>query len=120
MASNPDTTNPSRNSMSPDDTSPAPSAPLQAVTGKSSESNIEPGAALCLSGGGYRAMVFHLGALIRLNEVGLLSQLKRVSSASGGSITAGVLGTQFSGNLGFSMPLDQERALVEPYFTLPS
>ncbi len=44
-----------------------------------------------LSGGGYRAMVFHVGALWRLNEVGLLSKLKRVSSVSGGSITAGSL-----------------------------
>jgi NTE family protein len=52
----------------------------------------EDGMALCLSGGGYRAMVFHLGALIRLNELGLLLQLRRISSVSGGSITAGVLG----------------------------
>jgi len=37
-------------------------------------------------------MLFHLGALIRLNEVGLLPLLKRISSVSGGSITAGVLG----------------------------
>ena len=53
---------------------------------------LEDGIALCLSGGGYRAMVFHLGALIRLNETGLLKRLSRVSSVSGGSITAGVLG----------------------------
>src|ERR1044072_5945833 len=51
-----------------------------------------PGVALCLSGGGYRAMLFHLGALWRLNEAGLLRGLVRVSSVSGGSITAGVLG----------------------------
>lgn len=49
------------------------------------------GVGLCLSGGGYRAMVFHLGALWRLNELGLLSKLARISSVSGGSITAGVL-----------------------------
>lgn len=47
--------------------------------------------ALCLSGGGYRAMLFHLGALFRLNEAGLLLKLTRVSSVSGGSITAAVL-----------------------------
>jgi NTE family protein len=47
--------------------------------------------ALCLSGGGYRAMLFHVGALLRLNEDGLLPKLGRVSSVSGGSITAGVL-----------------------------
>jgi predicted acylesterase/phospholipase RssA len=50
-----------------------------------------PGVALCLSGGGYRAMLFHLGALWRLNELGYLAKLSRVSSVSGGSITAGVL-----------------------------
>ena len=52
----------------------------------------QPGTALCLSGGGYRAMVFHLGALWRLNELGYLPRLDRISSVSGGSITAGVLG----------------------------
>jgi NTE family protein len=52
---------------------------------------LEEGIALALSGGGYRAMVFHLGALLRLNEVGLLGKLARVSSVSGGSITAGAL-----------------------------
>lgn len=50
-----------------------------------------PGIALCLSGGGYRAMIFHLGALWRLNQLGFLKKLARVSSVSGGSITAGVL-----------------------------
>lgn len=52
----------------------------------------EAGIALCLSGGGYRAMLFHLGALWRLNDAGLLPRLDRISSVSGGSITAGVLG----------------------------
>ncbi len=42
------------------------------------------GVALCLSGGGYRAMLFHLGAIIRLNELGGLKTLARVSSVSGG------------------------------------
>ena len=51
----------------------------------------KPGIALCLSGGGYRAMVFHLGALWRLNELGFLPKLDQVSSVSGGSIIAGVL-----------------------------
>ncbi len=61
-------------------------------------SNLEPGIALCLSGGGYRAMLFHVGAIWRLNQLGLLkkSALKRISSVSGGSITAGVLGLHWS------------------------
>lgn len=50
------------------------------------------GVGLSLSGGGYRAMVFHLGALRRLNEAGELHRLTRVASVSGGSIIAGVLG----------------------------
>jgi NTE family protein len=54
-----------------------------------------PGIALCLSGGGYRAMVFHLGVLWRLNEIGYLAKLDRISSVSGGSITAGVLGLKW-------------------------
>lgn len=49
------------------------------------------GTALCLSGGGYRAMLFHLGSLWRLNELGYLPRLDRISSVSGGSITAGAL-----------------------------
>lgn len=48
--------------------------------------------ALALSGGGYKAAAFHLGALIRLNELGVLSKLRRVSSVSGGSIIAAYLG----------------------------
>ncbi len=51
----------------------------------------KPGTVLCLSGGGYRAMLFHLGAILRLNEAGLLATVDRISSVSGGSITAGVL-----------------------------
>ncbi|HXS33009.1 MAG TPA: patatin-like phospholipase family protein [Solirubrobacterales bacterium] len=49
------------------------------------------GIALCLSGGGYRAMLFHLGSLWRLNEMSYLPKLDQVSSVSGGSITAGTL-----------------------------
>jgi len=46
---------------------------------------------LCLSGGGYRAMIYHVGALIRLNELGFLSRIQEFASVSGGSITAGKL-----------------------------
>jgi NTE family protein len=49
------------------------------------------GIALCLSGGGYRAAIFHLGALRRLHEVGLLARVDTISSVSGGSIIAGFL-----------------------------
>lgn len=46
---------------------------------------------LCLSGGGYRAMIYHVGAIIRMNELGFLPRLAEVASVSGGSITAGFL-----------------------------
>ena len=41
------------------------------------------GVALCLSGGGYRAMLFHVGSIWRLNEAGLLPRIKRISRVSG-------------------------------------
>lgn len=45
--------------------------------------------ALCLSGGGFRSALFHLGALRRLKELRLLHDVSLVSSVSGGSILAG-------------------------------
>ena len=44
------------------------------------------GIGLSLSGGGFRASLFHLGALRRLNELGILHQIDTISSVSGGSI----------------------------------
>jgi len=46
---------------------------------------------IALSGGGFRATLFGLGSLWRLNEVGLLGRLDRITSVSGGSILAGIL-----------------------------
>jgi NTE family protein len=68
-----------------------PNEPVQPGPPNETQKPPEPGAGLCLSGGGYRAMVFHIGVLWRLYEAGLLGSLKRISSVSGGSITAGVL-----------------------------
>jgi len=73
------------------------SAPVQAP----GDERVEEGVALCLSGGGYRAMLFHVGALWRLNELGYLAKLDRFSSVSGGSITAATLGLHWS-MLGFT------------------
>lgn len=70
--------------------------PVEWIPTDKSKAPPAPGIALCLSGGGYRAMLFHLGALWRLNEVGYLPKLERVSSVSGGSITAGMLGLAWS------------------------
>jgi len=51
---------------------------------------------LALSGGGFRATLFHLGALWRLNELGWLRRLDIITSVSGGSIINGVLATRWS------------------------
>lgn len=55
----------------------------------------EEGIGLALSGGGFRAMLFHLGSLWRLNELGLLANVKRISSVSGGSLVAGRLAVRW-------------------------
>ena len=67
-------------------------------------------------------MIFHVGAIWRLNELGYLAKLDRVSSVSGGSITAGVLGLnwhrlQFDAN-GVATNLDEE--FVKPLRKLAS
>ena len=80
----------------------------------------EDGVGLALSGGGYRAMVFHVGALIRLNEVALLRKIKRISSVSGGSITAGALAMswndlKFTGDVAtnFDIFVNRVRAMAD-------
>jgi NTE family protein len=55
---------------------------------------------LGLSGGGFRATLYNLGSLIRLNEMGVLSRLSRITSVSGGSITSAVL-AKYWNNLNF-------------------
>lgn len=71
-------------------------AEMESPVSDPGEDNAVPGVALCLSGGGYRAMIFHLGVLWRLNESGYLRKLDRISSVSGGSITAGMLGLKWN------------------------
>src|SRR5271154_1934196 len=72
--------------------------PVQDTLGEPNQP--QPGIALSLSGGGYRAMLFHLGCLWRLNEFRYLPKLDRISSVSGGSITSGVLAQNWT-KLGF-------------------
>lgn len=73
----------------------AADSPVREIPGEIDEP-IADTPALCLSGGGYRAMVFHIGVLWRLYEVGLLGKIARISSVSGGSITAAFLGLKWS------------------------
>lgn len=55
------------------------------------KSTENPTRGLALSGGGYRATLFAVGSLWRLNELGLLKKLNRITSVSGGSIASGYL-----------------------------
>ena len=96
--------------------------PVRFLPGESADLPPSPGIALCLSGGGYRAMIFHLGALLRLNEVGLLQKIIRVSSVSGGSITAGMLGLKWKrltfDSAGISTNLNVE--VIDPIYQFAS
>ena len=51
---------------------------------------------LALSGGGFRATLFHLGAMWRLNEAAMLQEIGMISSVSGGSILSALLATRWS------------------------
>ncbi|HJQ56857.1 MAG TPA: patatin-like phospholipase family protein [Vineibacter sp.] len=73
-----------------------PVVPVETIPGDDPDRAPAPGIGLCLSGGGYRAMVFHVGVLWRLYEAGVLSRVDRVSSVSGGSITAAVLALKWT------------------------
>jgi NTE family protein len=92
-------------------------AAIKAAEGQEPEAEaLRSGIALCMSGGGYRAMLFHAGALWRLNQIGYLRKLNRISSVSGGSITAGVLGAHWA-QLAFDtngVAADFGNQLVEP------
>jgi NTE family protein len=73
------------------------------------------GMALCLSGGGFRATLFHLGALRRLNELGLLAEVDCFVSVSGGSIANGVLATRWEGLAADGFRTDGfDRLVAEP------
>jgi NTE family protein len=77
-----------------------PDSPVSTIVTDDPNKPPQPGTALCLSGGGYRAMLFHVGTLWRLYEANRLKSLDRISSVSGGSITAGMLASKW-GKLSF-------------------
>lgn len=92
-----------------------PGAPVGAIPSDAAAKVPEAGTALCLSGGGYRAMLFHIGAIWRLYDSGQLAGLKRISSVSGGSITAGVLALKWNAlTTGAPNRATFERELVAP------
>ena len=75
-------------------TSPPAVATLGRLGGLSAAEADRGERALWLSGSGYRAALFHLGALTRLNELGLLAQVRTVGAVAGGSIVAALLATR--------------------------
>ena len=77
--------------MKPDETATTRAAQADELSAMDEPAGRRRGTALCLSGGGYRAALFHLGAVRRLNELGVLGRLDTVSSVSGGSIVANLL-----------------------------
>lgn len=77
------------------------------------------GVALCLSGGGFRAALFHLGALRRLNELGVLSKVTTITSVSGGSILSAHLADRIREWPRSGQPVeDWDAAVVRPFMEL--
>src|SRR5439155_58499 len=74
------------------------------------DADARSGVSLCLSGRGFRATLFHLGALRRLNELGVISKLDTISPVSGGSRTAAALATA----LAACAPLDWPPPICNP------
>lgn len=63
---------------------------------ESEASTIRPGLSLALAGAGHRAVLFHLGALWRLNDLGLLRAIDRLTTAGGGALPAARLAVEWS------------------------
>lgn len=73
------------------------------------QNTAKAGIGLALSGGGFRAALFHVGSLWRLNELKLLGKISKISSVSGGSIVSGTLALAWN-------KLDFESNEVSPNF----
>ncbi|HEX5109548.1 MAG TPA: patatin-like phospholipase family protein [Vicinamibacterales bacterium] len=77
--------------------------------------------ALCLSGGGFRNALFHLGAVRRLNELGILRRVTTISAVSGGATLAAHLAA--TSPRWASQPLDAdvwEREISAPFRRITS
>jgi len=61
---------------------------------------------LALSGGGFRATLYHLGLVRFLRDAGLLPQVTHISAVSGGSIMAAHLGLNWGRYLGSASEFD--------------
>jgi NTE family protein len=68
-----------------------PADPQKVQAAEAGFAGRHPRNALCLSGGGYRAMLFNAGAVLAIEHKGLLSKVDAITSVSGGSILNGKL-----------------------------
>jgi NTE family protein len=91
------------------------------ATCKSKSKTSKYGNCVALSGGGYRAALFHLGVLRRLNEVGMLGNIDTFACVSGGSIIGAILANTIRKYPGWwrvsgkTIPLDEwEDRFAEP------
>jgi NTE family protein len=75
---------------------------------------VEAGISLALSGGGFRATLFHIGSGRRLLELGVLPCVVRISSVSGGSIFSGTLGSCWEELTRDFSVANYEHLVVEP------
>ena len=81
---------------------------------------IDKSLSLCLSGGGYHAAIFHLGALRWLNQCGVLPRLTTISCVSGGSIFAAHLAYRFRNGWPNAVIPDDEWTgdIAEPFWKI--
>ncbi|WP_028573875.1 patatin-like phospholipase family protein [Desulfonatronovibrio hydrogenovorans] len=63
-----------------------------------------PRIGLALSGGGFRAAIFHLGVIRRLEELGIMPRVRVVSAVSGGSIISAYYLCEMERRLRFEKP----------------
>ena len=75
---------------------------------------VQAGTGLALSGGGFRATLFHIGSCWRLLELNILSQLARISSVSGGSIFAGVMASRWTALVQNPTVANYKHLIVDP------
>src|SRR5688500_19726947 len=65
---------------------------------------------LALSGGGFRATLYHLGLVRFLHDAGILRQVTHITSVSGGSIMAAHLALHWDQYTGSTKEFDQAAA----------
>src|SRR5258708_16734590 len=73
---------------------------------------------LALSGGGFRATLYHLGLVRFLRDSGILPQVTHITSVSGGSIMAAHLALNWNLYTGSTEEFDQAASLLLDFIRL--